>query len=426
LKNGNGNNVLLYAMKQGRFENNKKLIELLIEKGVDVNVKNSEGITPLILATQKYDIELIKLFIENGADVNVRSNDGVVPLILVIKKRDIKLIELFLEKGADVNELDKERKRAIHYVIENGSNEKLIKLLIEKGADLNVQDKKGMTPLMLAAQKYNVHYLEIIKLLRKNGAKVDLKEKEKGWDALTFAILYNNVEIVKNLLEVDIWNDDIDGWRGWNEEGILHCYEEIEIPPYTNKDHTTLCNDKGYILQDKNGNTHLMVALETKNQEIIKLVFEACYDEKHFYIKNNYGENILHKAVICGNKEMVELLISKKMNLNEQNGMFHTALMTACYRIHDKNTYEIAKLLIDAGADITVVNEKDESALSLISKVIMGRINGDQWKLNKEIFEIYEILNKKIMDIVEYRNNNQPDEEFIKKKEKKEVESLPF
>jgi prefoldin subunit 5 len=90
--------------------------------------------------------------------------------------------------------------------------------------------------------------------------------------------------------------------------------------------------------------------------------------------------------------------------------------MDACNRIYDKNTSEIAKLLIDAGADITFVNERNESALSILSKTIMQRINGSEWKFNQEIFEVYEILNKKIKEIAEYRKtHDKPDEEFIKK-----------
>ncbi len=45
-------------------------IQFLVEKGIDVNKKCSDKLTPLHLAIQKEDLKMIKYLIVNGADPN--------------------------------------------------------------------------------------------------------------------------------------------------------------------------------------------------------------------------------------------------------------------------------------------------------------------------------------------------------------------
>ena len=60
-----------------------KLVRVLIQKGANVNVKTSDGNTPLHYAAggigSEY-IESIKILLSNGADVNARDNAGQTPL----------------------------------------------------------------------------------------------------------------------------------------------------------------------------------------------------------------------------------------------------------------------------------------------------------------------------------------------------------
>eukprot|EP00919_Chromeraceae_sp_WS-2016_P002426 GHVR01005870.1.p1 GENE.GHVR01005870.1~~GHVR01005870.1.p1 ORF type:complete len:106 (+),score=5.79 GHVR01005870.1:306-623(+) len=69
------------------------IVKYLIEKGADVNFKNSEGNTVLIafiLATQptncntKTSLEIVKYLIKNGADVNVTNANGKTANQLVL------------------------------------------------------------------------------------------------------------------------------------------------------------------------------------------------------------------------------------------------------------------------------------------------------------------------------------------------------
>lgn len=48
---------------------NVELIQLLIEAGADVNVQDSQGETPLLLATHAASLETVHVLLQNGADI---------------------------------------------------------------------------------------------------------------------------------------------------------------------------------------------------------------------------------------------------------------------------------------------------------------------------------------------------------------------
>ena len=51
-------------------ENNNVLL-------LDINVKNKNGYTPLILAAENEDVEMVSLLLRQGADVDELNDDGI-------------------------------------------------------------------------------------------------------------------------------------------------------------------------------------------------------------------------------------------------------------------------------------------------------------------------------------------------------------
>ena len=59
----------------------KEIVELLIDKGAELNIKDDDGVTPLheaVVSIGQKDI--IELLITNGADINAKTKRGSTPL----------------------------------------------------------------------------------------------------------------------------------------------------------------------------------------------------------------------------------------------------------------------------------------------------------------------------------------------------------
>ena len=91
------------------IEGHKEVAELLIEKGVDVNAKDSLSMTPLHMAAMGGHKEIAELFIAKGADVSAKDVDGETPLDFAASKPEI--ADLLRKHGGKTGEeLKAERK----------------------------------------------------------------------------------------------------------------------------------------------------------------------------------------------------------------------------------------------------------------------------------------------------------------------------
>ncbi|PVH69559.1 hypothetical protein DL98DRAFT_379282, partial [Cadophora sp. DSE1049] len=74
------------------------VVQLLLEKGADVEAAGKGQVSPLIWASEGGH-----LLLEKGANVNAADNDGAAPLLWASRKGHVEVIKLLLDKGADIN-----------------------------------------------------------------------------------------------------------------------------------------------------------------------------------------------------------------------------------------------------------------------------------------------------------------------------------
>lgn len=167
-----GTTVLMIASSYYYYDD---MVEYLIRKGADVNLKDKEGKTALLWASSN-SLENAKILIANSAKVNEAANDGMTPFLQATfgvssGKVPIEMCDLLRKNGAKVNaELTRKSAlgwTALHYAVTNG-NVELVKYLIKHGANVNKSTGEGSSPLFLAKLG---GFVDIVKILKNAGAK---------------------------------------------------------------------------------------------------------------------------------------------------------------------------------------------------------------------------------------------------------------
>lgn len=90
------NENLLEAAKLGNLPKVKRLLDA----GAEVNFKNKDGITALMVASARGHTEIVQALLAKGAEVNTQDKDGVTALMYAntVDHREVK--ELLIKAGA--------------------------------------------------------------------------------------------------------------------------------------------------------------------------------------------------------------------------------------------------------------------------------------------------------------------------------------
>ena len=172
-------------------------VRVLIEQGVDVNLAEADGTTPLHWAAYGVDGEHARLLLAAGAVANVGNRYGVRPLSLACITGNHMVIAALLEAGANPNTSLMEGETALMTAARSGSIE-AVELLLNAGADPNAQeDWRGQTALMWAAAE---GHAALIPTMVSHGADLGARTK-RGFTALLFAAREGRVDVVQTLLE---------------------------------------------------------------------------------------------------------------------------------------------------------------------------------------------------------------------------------
>ncbi|MBU0547970.1 MAG: ankyrin repeat domain-containing protein [Candidatus Omnitrophica bacterium] len=165
----------------------KDIVELLLSKGAKVNTVDSGGMTPLMWAAHRCNRDIIELLLSKGADVKMKDKNGKTAWIwsVVNRNKDAKdVVEFFLSKDVDVNAKDNSGGTVLMWAA-GMENKEIVELLLSKGADVNARNSQGLTASMYAGKN---GFNEIAELLRlkeeqvqptKNSGKVDYYETQK-------------------------------------------------------------------------------------------------------------------------------------------------------------------------------------------------------------------------------------------------------
>jgi len=180
------------------------VIDILVKNGADINRKNANGYTPLMIAARSRQFENVQALIKyRNINLDVKGKDGKTAIMLAIEglSGDKKIVTALVNRGANVNNKyqsgDWRGMTALHFAISNGNSDMADILLKSKSIDLNSKTKDGFTALALAIAAENVNMLSA---LLKRGTDVNFR-MDQGVTALMIAAYKGNAEIVDILLK---------------------------------------------------------------------------------------------------------------------------------------------------------------------------------------------------------------------------------
>ena len=158
-----GETVLMLTSYTG----NPKAVQLLLERGAEVNAQQFRGQTALMWAAAEGHAEVVKLLLASGADPALSSTastkperrppGGMTALLFASRQGRLEAARALLDAGADVNQTGADNTSSLLIAIVNGHYD-LASLLIERAADPNVADTNGRTPLYAAIDLRNVQW----------------------------------------------------------------------------------------------------------------------------------------------------------------------------------------------------------------------------------------------------------------------------
>jgi hypothetical protein len=159
-------NPLMVAVQQGKVLK----VRYLIAGGVDVNEidTNYYSRTALHVAVESNNLKMVQILLNAGADVKLKDQYSQTALMTLNGNTSGEILKLIAQYGADVNSKNRSGQTALMEAARYGNFE-AIKALIEVGADATLKDEYGNSALDFTSSE------EIIKLLTTYGAtrKID-------------------------------------------------------------------------------------------------------------------------------------------------------------------------------------------------------------------------------------------------------------
>lgn len=299
------------------------------------------------------------------------------PLSLYLKD-DEESISFFKEIMSKMDNLNDEisDQTLLGYFLEKGVSPKIVTVLIDDfGTNTQYKNNAGENLIFKALNTYSLDaekVKEYIKLLLENG--VDINEKNiVGTTPLISAVKRNKKELIPFLLENGANPNETD-----NQNNTAFYYAVAEQFSYDMYDSLASISSPDFNVVNKDGRTLLtnFISSVSGSESDIRFLERLLSDGADVnFCAQYYGQPKSGIDFIVEKKSDIlkSVLDNVSLDINEQDNHGNTILHKVCaYNVNydaemAKETYRKVKLLLEQGADISITNDKDETALMLAS-----------------------------------------------------------
>jgi ankyrin repeat protein len=145
------------------IKNNQEMCELLIQLGADVNAKNDNSKTSLMLAAFYGNLNIVMILRQNDASYEIKDRSGMVAIHYAVDGGDPTTLEWMISDGADVNAKDDVNHwTPLLRAASVNSTADIARILIRYNAKVDVMDKQMKNPLMIATVNGNLPFVQVL------------------------------------------------------------------------------------------------------------------------------------------------------------------------------------------------------------------------------------------------------------------------
>ena len=147
------------------YNNASKSLKVLIDQGINVNIRYNYRDPPLHDACYYNSVEIVKLLLDQGANINIQNNSDWTPLHYACCNNSFESVKLLLDNGANVNIQNIYGDTPLHFVCHYNRVE-IAKLLMDNGAKTDIQNTYRDTPLQLAENNDSEDCISLLQTLK--------------------------------------------------------------------------------------------------------------------------------------------------------------------------------------------------------------------------------------------------------------------
>lgn len=129
-KDIHGTPLLCFVASEGLLD----LVNVLLQRGANIESLTRDGRTPLHLASKNGDIELTRLLCKEGANLEAVSAQGEKPLWISANCGHEHIARVLIGSGSDPDSLNSKTRTTALFEAVKGDNASLVEFLLEKGA----------------------------------------------------------------------------------------------------------------------------------------------------------------------------------------------------------------------------------------------------------------------------------------------------
>lgn len=306
--------ILNTVIDMGQLE----LVPYVLDQGAEVDFV-SWGSAPLHRAVRKGNLDLVQMLIDRHADVNIRDDHGSSPLHVAARLGNMKILRLLLASGAEMDILDKKRETPLHKAASGGHVETVV-LLKENGSSTGIRNVDGAVPLSKAILRGRE---SVVQFFLKHISKEDLQDSESAF--LHAAVQVANSNIIMSLLDADI---DVNVKDKYGRTAFSYMEKKCDRAIWEK------LLDRGADVNARSADGATLLHKMATVDDIASMQYLLDRDADVDSLTNE-SDTVLHYAVAHGGHEDVfQFLLDNGADIEARNKFGETPLLTAvaCWR----------------------------------------------------------------------------------------------